>query len=170
MNWVNVIKEGLPEYAKDTKLNLDAVLLRSSLDPLVAQGCALAAAFATGNGRLSTAIDAEIDDRKEADAALTAATLMASTNVWYSYTKMVNDPSMTGLGAGLRMNAIASHGGTSKINFEAYALAASIIGKCHDCVVSHYNTLKKEGMTVEQLRDIGRIAAVINSVAKVLNG
>jgi len=170
MNWVNVIKEGLPEYAKDTKLNLDAVLLRSSLDPLVAQGCALAAAFATGNGRLSTAIDAEIDDRKEADAALTAATLMASTNVWYSYTKMVNDPSMAGLGAGLRMNAIASHGGTSKINFEAYALAASIIGKCHDCVVSHYNILKKEGMTVEQLRDIGRIAAVINSVAKVLNG
>ena len=170
MNWVNVIKEGLPEYAKDTKLNLDAVLLRSSLDPLVAQGCALAAAFATSNGRLSTAIDAEIDDRKEADAALTAATLMASTNVWYSYTKMVNDSSMTGLGAGLRMNAIASHGGTSKINFEAYALAASIIGKCHDCVVSHYNTLKKEGMTVEQLRDIGRIAAVINSVAKVLNG
>lgn len=29
--------------------------------------------------------------------------------------------------------------------------------------------LKKEGMTVERLRDIGRIAAVINSVAKVLN-
>ena len=45
MNWVNAIKEGLPEYAKDTKLNLDAVLLRSSLDPIVAQGCALAAAF-----------------------------------------------------------------------------------------------------------------------------
>ena len=29
---------------------------------------------------------------------------------------------------------------------------------------------KKEGMTVKQLRDIGRIAAVIHSVAKVLNG
>ena len=169
MNWVNVIKEGLPEYAKDTKLNLDAVLLRSTLDSVVAQGCALASAFAVGNNRLATAIDAELDDRKEADAALTAATIMASTNVWYSYIKMVNDPSLTGLGAGLRMNAIASHGGTSKINFEAYALAASIIGKCHDCVVSHYNTLKKEGMTVEQLRDIGRIASVINSVSKIVN-
>jgi len=169
MNWINLIKEGLPEYAKDTKLNLDAVLLRSSLDPVIAQGCALAAAFAAGNGSLTSAIDAEIDDRKEADAALTAATIMASTNVWYSYIKMVNDPSMAGLGAGLRMNAIASHGGTSKINFEAYALTASIIGKCHDCVVSHYNTLKKEGMTVDQLRDIGRIASVINSVSKIIN-
>jgi alkyl hydroperoxide reductase subunit D len=36
-------------------------------------------------------------------------------------------------------------------------------------VKAHYETLKKEGYTVEQLRDIGRIAAVMNSVAKVLN-
>jgi alkyl hydroperoxide reductase subunit D len=67
------------------------------------------------------------------------------------------------------MNAIATHGGTTKVNFEAYSLAASIVGKCHFCVKAHYDTLKKEGMTVEQLRDIGRIAAVITSVAKVLN-
>jgi alkyl hydroperoxide reductase subunit D len=168
--WVNVIKEGLPEYAKDTKLNLDAVLLRSSLDPLVAQGCALAAAFATGNGRLSTAIDAEIEDRKEADAALTAATIMAQNNVWYPYVEMVDDPALRGLPAGLRMNGIINHGGTSRHNFEAYSLAASIVGKCHFCVKAHYETLKKEGMTVENLRDIGRIAAVMTAVAKVLNG
>jgi len=170
MNWVNVIKEGLPEYAKDTKLNLDAVLLRSSLDPLVAQGCALAAAFAAGNSRLTTAIDAEIEDRKEADAALTAATVMAQNNVWYPYVEMVADPALSGLPAQLRMNSIMSHGGTSKKHFEAYALAASIIGKCHACVTAHYNTLKREGMTIENLRDIGRIAAVINSTAKVLSG
>ena len=168
--WVNVIKEGLPEYAKDTKLNLDAVLLRSSLDPLVAQGCALAAAFATGNGRLTTAIDAEIEDRKEADAALTAATIMAQNNVWYPYVEMVDDPALRGLPAGLRMNGIINHGGTSRHNFEAYSLAASIVGKCHFCVKAHYETLKKEGMTVENLRDIGRIAAVMTAVAKVLNG
>ena len=170
MNWVNVIKEGLPEYAKDTRLNLDAVLLRSSLDPLVAQGCALAAAFAAGNSRLATAIDAEFEDRKEADAALTAAAIMAQNNVWYPYIEMAEDPALKGLPAQLRMNAIMSHGGTSKVNFEAYSLAASIVGKCHFCVKAHYDTLKKEGMTVEQLRDIGRISATMNAVAKILNG
>ena len=170
MSWVDTIKDTLPEYAKDTKLNLDAVLLRSSLDPVVAQGCASAAAFAAGNSRLLTLIDAAIDDRKEADAALTAASIMAQNNVWYPYVEMADDPALKGLPAGLRMNAIANHGGTSKVNFEAYSLAASIVGKCHFCVKAHYDTLKKEGMTVEQLRDIGRIAAVINSVAKVLNG
>jgi alkyl hydroperoxide reductase subunit D len=170
MNWVNVVKEGLPDYAKDTKLNLDAVLLRSSLDPMVAQGCALAAAFAAGNSRLATAIDAEFEDRKEADAALTAASIMAQNNVWYPYIEMAEDPAIKGLPALLRMNGIINHGGTSKVNFEAYSLAASIVGKCHFCVKAHYDTLKKEGMTVEQLRDIGRIAAVVNSVAKVLAG
>jgi len=170
MNWINMIKEGLPEYAKDTKLNLDAVLLRSSLDLVVAQGCALAAAFAVGNGRLTAAIDAEIDDRKEADAALTAATIMAQNNVWYPYVEMTGDPALKGLPAGLRMNGIMNHGGTTKKNFEAYSLTASIVGKCHFCVKAHYDTLQKEGMTVENLRDIGRIAAVITSTAKVLNG
>lgn len=170
MIWVDTIKDALPEYAKDTKLNLDSVFLRGTLDPVVAHGCAIAAAMATGNGKLLQFIEQGMEDDKECDAALIAAAIMAQNNVWYPYVEMADDPALKGIGAGLRMNAIANHGGTSKINFEAYSLAASIVGKCHFCVKAHYDTLKQEGMTVAQLRDIGRIAAVVNSVAKVLNG
>jgi alkyl hydroperoxide reductase subunit D len=50
-----------------------------------------------------------------------------------------------------------------------YALAASIVGKCHFCVKSHFALLKNEqGMSVQQLRDVGRIAAVVNAAAQVL--
>jgi len=94
---------------------------------------------------------------------------MAMTNIWYPYVEMVDDENLKGLPAQIRMNTIASHGGTTKARFEAYSLAASIVGKCHFCVKAHYETLKQEGYTVEQLRDIGRIAAVITSVARVLN-
>ena len=90
-------------------------------------------------------------------------------NVWYPYVEMADDPNLSGLPAQLRMNAISSHGGTTKARFEAYSLSASIVGKCHFCVRAHYETLKAEGYSVEQLRDIGRIAAVVTSVAKVLN-
>jgi lipoyl-dependent peroxiredoxin subunit D len=169
MSWVDQIKEALPEYAKDTKLNIDAVINRSTLDSVVANGCALAAAMATGNGKLVAFIQSTLEDAKERDAALIASAIMAQNNVWYPYVEMAEDANLKGLPAGLRMNAIASHGGTSKVNFEAYSLAASIVGKCHFCVKAHYDTLKKEGLSVEQLRDVGRIAAVINSVAKVLN-
>jgi alkyl hydroperoxide reductase subunit D len=169
MSWVEQIKEGLPDYAKDTKLNLDAVINRSTLDPIEANGCALAAAMATGNGKLVQFIQSNIDDAVERDAALTASAIMAQNNVWYPYVEMADDENLKGLPAGLRMNAIASHGGTTKARFEAYSLAASIVGKCHFCVKAHYETLKKEGYSVKQLQDIGRIASVINSVAKVLN-
>lgn len=168
--WVDQLKETIPDYAKDTKLNIDAVIKRSSLAPELAEAVALAAAFATGNTKLWTWIHSVLADRKEADAALTAASIMAQNNIWYPFVEMADDPALSGLPAQLRMNAIASHGGTSKANFEAYSLAASIVGKCHFCVKAHYETLKQEGYTVEQLRDIGRIAAVITSVSRVLAG
>jgi len=167
--WVDQLKEGLPEYAKDTKLNLDAVIKRSTLAVEEAEGCALAAAMSTGNGKLVTFIQSSMENSQERDAALTAASLMSMNNTWYPYVEMAEDANLKGLPAQLRMNAITTHGGTTKERFEAYSLAASIVGKCKFCVSAHYNGLKKMGYTVEQLRDIGRIAAVMNSVAKVLN-
>lgn len=166
--WVDQLKETIPEYAKDTKLNIDSVIKRSTLPIEEAEAVALAAAFATGNTKMWTWIHSVLADRKEADAALTAASLMAMNNTWYPYVEMADDANLTGLPAQLRMNAISTHGGTTKGRFEAYSLSASIVGKCHFCVKAHYETLKKEGYTVEQLRDIGRIASVINAVSKVL--
>lgn len=170
MSWIDQVKEALPEYAKDTKLNLDAVINRSTLDKTEAEGIALAAAVATGNGKIVGLLMGHMEDQVEMQAALTAASLMAMNNVWYPFVEMADDANLTGLPAQLRMNAIASHGGTTKARFEAYSLSASIVGKCHFCVKAHYETLRKEGYTVEQLRDIGRIAAVMTSVCRVLVG
>ena len=167
MAFIDAVKSALPDYAKDTKLNLDAVLLRSTLDADVAMGCAVAALAATGNGKILSVILA--DAPVHAESAMTAASIMAQNNVWYPYVEMADDSQLKGLPAQLRMNAIASHGGTTKSNFEAFSLAASIVGKCEFCVKAHYDGLKELGYSVEQLRDIGRIAAVMNSVAKVLN-
>jgi alkyl hydroperoxide reductase subunit D len=169
-SWVDQIKAALPEYAKDTKLNLDAVINRSTLDLNEAEACALAAAVATGNGKIVSLLMGNIEDQVEMQAALTAASLMAMNNVWYPFVEMAEDANLAGLPAQLRMNAIATHGGTTRARFEAYSLAASIVGKCHFCVKAHYDTLRKEGYSVEQLRDIGRIAAVMTTVCRVLVG
>jgi len=168
-HWIEEIKESIPDFAKDTRLNLDAIYNRTSLSKELVEGCMVACVVAIGNTRLSEYITSKVTiNDKEFNAATTAASLMAQNNVWYPYVEMTEDPALKGLGAGLRMNAISTHGGTSKANFEAYSLAASIIGKCHFCVKAHYDTLKKEGFTVEQLRDIGRIASVMNAVAKAI--
>ena len=168
--WVDALKEqSIPDYAKDTRLNIDAVIKRSALPVEEAEAVALAAAFATGNSKLWTWVHSQLANRVEADAALTAASLMAQNNTWYPFVEMTDDPQLEGLPAQLRMNAISTHGGTTKERFEAYSLAASIVGKCHFCVKAHYDGLKKMGYSVEQLRDIGRIASVIVSVSRVLS-
>lgn len=169
MSWVEALKENLPEYAKDIKLNLDAVINRSSFDPDYASALALAASMQTGNAKLTNFIASGVTDEIEKNAAMTAGALMAQNNIWYPYLEMLNDSNVKGLPAQLRMNAIASHGGTTKAKFESYALIASIIGKCHFCVNGHAETLKQEGYTSEQLRDLGRIAAVVNGLSKVLS-
>lgn len=167
MEFLTPILQRLPDTAKDVRLNLDSVIARSSLLPELAIGVALAAAFAARSTELVQAFKSGLPPT-EANAALTAASLMGMNNVWYPFVEMAGDDELKTLRPELRMNAYASHGGVSKLQFESYALAASIVGKCHFCIRSHYELLKIEGLSTQQLRDIGRIAAVVNATAQVL--
>jgi alkyl hydroperoxide reductase subunit D len=166
---LQAIKDRLPDYAKDVKLNLDAVVLRSSLTPVDAAGAALAAAFAARSPTLIEAFRAvEALGPTHANAAQTAAALMGMNNVWYPYVELAGDPELATLRPDLRMNAYATHGGVDRRSFELYALAASIVGRCEFCIRSHYKLLREAGMTAQNLRDVGRIAAVVAAAAQVL--
>jgi len=167
MEFLAALKERIPDYAKDIRLNLDGAIGRSSLAAEDALGVALAAAFAAGSKPLVDALRAATP-AAEANAALTAAALMGMNNAWYPYLEMAGDEDLKTQRAELRMNAYTTSGGVAKKKFEAYALAASIVGKCRFCVSSHYARLKNEGLTTQQLRDIGRIAAVVSAAAQVL--
>ncbi|WP_426398483.1 carboxymuconolactone decarboxylase family protein [Ralstonia sp. R-29] len=170
MEFLQTIKGLIPDYAKDIRLNVDGTIARSSLEDNDAVGVALAAAFAAKSKVLVDAIrNAGVLSPEEVNGALTAAALMGMNNVWYPYVEMADDTDLSQQKAELRMNAYASNGGVDKRRFEMYALAASIIGKCHFCIKSHYDLLKNhQGMSAQQLRDVGRIAAVINAAAQVI--
>ncbi|MET3448999.1 carboxymuconolactone decarboxylase family protein [Ralstonia sp. 1138] len=170
MEFLQTLKSRIPDYAKDIRLNLDGTIARSSLEGNDAVGVALAAAFAAKSKVLADAIrNAGVLSPEEVNGALTAAALMGMNNVWYPYVEMADDSDLAQQKAELRMNAYANNGGVDKRRFEMYALAASIIGKCHFCIKSHYDLLKNhQGMSAQQLRDVGRIAAVINAAAQVI--
>ena len=169
MDYINEIKALIPDYAKDVRINLDGVLGRSSLPANEAAAVALAAAYAAQASRLVAILrSSDVAPEVEKNAALTAAALMGMNNVWYPYVEMSGDPELKALPAQLRMQAYATHAGVDKRLFELYALAASIIGKCHFCVQSHYALLKQSGMSTEQLREVGRIAAVIAAAANAI--
>ena len=169
MDYINELKALVPDYAKDVRINLDGVLGRSSLPGNEAAAVALAAAYAARAGRIVAVIRSSgAAPAVEINAAITAAALMGMNNVWYPYVEMTGDSELKALPAQLRMQAYATHAGVDKRLFELYALAASIVGKCHFCVQSHYALLKQSGMSTEQLRDVGRIAAVIVAAANAV--
>ncbi|MDB5927598.1 MAG: carboxymuconolactone decarboxylase [Betaproteobacteria bacterium] len=170
MDFLNTLKARIPEYAKDIRLNLDGVIARSSLDSADALGAALAAAYAARSKPIVDAIRSSGQlSEVDTNAVLSAAALMGMNNVWYPYVEMAADEDLKTQRAELRMNAYATHGGVDKKRFELFALSASIIGKCHFCVQSHYKMLKENGVSAQQLRDVGRIAAVINAAAQALD-
>jgi alkyl hydroperoxide reductase subunit D len=168
MDFIDALKARIPDYAKDIRLNLDGVLTRSPLPADEAMGCALVAAFAAKNHELVSIFRAQMTP-EDANGALTAASLMGMTNVWYSYIDQCEDDEVRQQKPDLRMNAYAQHGGVTARKFELWALAASLVGKCRFCIANHVASLKKAGVTAAELKEAGRIAATINSVALILN-
>ena len=170
MEVLSLIKERIPDYAKDIRLNIDGTIARSSLEATDALGVALAAAFAAKCTPIVHLIrEAGVLSPEEINGVLTASALMGMNNVWYPFVEMADDADLKTQRAELRMTAYATSGGIEKRRFELFALAASIVGKCHFCIKSHYALLKNEhGMSTLQLRDVGRIAAVIHAAAQVI--
>lgn len=169
MNWVDIIKNSIPDHSKDIGMYLDTFINHSSLDEVDAHACALAAALSASNGALAYLIQSSetLINKPECDAAKTAASLMGMTNVYYPFVEMTEDLQLDGLVPEMNMLAYANTAGVSKKKFEMYALCASIVNRCEFSVRSHYSSLKQEGMPVPELQSIGKIAAVISAIGKV---
>lgn len=167
------IKSGLPDYAKDLRLNLESVLSEGGAPGLSRKQVAivaLASAVAARHAPLTEAIAqfaSQHADEKELDGARTAAALMGMTNIYYRFLHLVENDEYGTLRAGLRMNAMANPGG-DKIDFDLASVAVSAINGCGSCVASHERTLRKHDVSAQAVQSAARIAAVIHAVAVVL--
>ncbi|MGV0602765.1 alkyl hydroperoxide reductase AhpD, partial [Mycolicibacterium pulveris] len=105
---IDNIREALPEYAKDLKLNLGSIVRTTELSEQQLWGALVATAAATKSERLmrEVAEDAlDILSEEAYNAALGAAAIMGMNNVFYR-TKGQLDGAYDDLRAGLRMNII----------------------------------------------------------------
>jgi alkyl hydroperoxide reductase subunit D len=165
------LRERLPEYAKDLKLNLGSVLTTSSLTEAEAWGSGLAAALVSKNPAVIEALKTECHARltpAQMQGVAAAAAIMSMNNVWYKLVSLHDDAEVKQVPARLRMQVIGSHGGVEKRLFETWSLAVSVVNSCPACVTSHTRVLRQEGMTAQNVADIGRIASVIKAVSDTL--
>ena len=168
---IDELKNAMPDWARDAKLNLGVIDGAAALGPKAAWGAALASAAATREPTLirviAGAAAAHLDEAEQR-AALAAASLMAMNNVFYRWRHFMGDASgYPAIPARLRMQGLANHGVDHR-TFELWCLAVSTIGGCEACVQSHDKVVRDKDGTQEMVLEAVRIAAVMNAVAATL--
>jgi lipoyl-dependent peroxiredoxin subunit D len=170
---LDTIRDAIPDYARDLKLNLGSVLATTGAPGLTEKqiwAVALTSAIASRN--LSFTRDIESLAAAHLDAAYlngarAAASIMGMNNIYYRFLHLVEDPEYASMPARLRMNVIGNPG-IDKQDFELLSLAVSAINGCGTCVASHERTLRKHEMSREAVQSAVRIAATVHAVARVL--
>lgn len=170
---IDPIRQAMPDYAKDTKLNLGKIFSEDGapgLSEVQAAGTALASAYATKQPELIKAVAAQVAEHlSEADvtAAKAAATIMGMNNVYYRFVHLASDKEFGRMPANLRMNVIGNPG-VEKVDFELMSLAVSAINGCGMCIDAHVSEVSKAGVNREGIQSAIRIASVLAAAAQAL--
>lgn len=170
---VEALKETIPDFGRDIRLNLSTVLTEDGAPGLNTQqiwGVALACAYYTKNQQLVEAVSADASSHltpEFIEATKSSATIMAMNNIYYRFLHLSDDKEFSKLPAKLRMNVIGKPG-IEKLDFELMCLAVSALSGCGMCINSHVNEVKKAGLSNEGVQSSVRIAAVVNATAQAL--
>ncbi|MDF1654368.1 MAG: carboxymuconolactone decarboxylase family protein [Coxiellaceae bacterium] len=168
---IQELRNNLPDYAKDIRLNLSSVLTAGGAPGLKQEqvlGVALASAYATKEVAVIEALTAEVDDvltQAHVNAAKAAAVIMAMNNIYYRFAHLTSDTDLQKMPANLRMSVVANPG-IEQEDFELYSLAVSALNGCGKCMDAHSATLIKSGVSREGVQSAVRIASVINAAAQ----
>ncbi len=169
---IDALKDRLPDYAKDLKLNLSSLATEASLTEQQRAGTFVVAALASRNAATIQAINASFGAQLSPEAltaAKAAAAIMGMNNIYYRFTHLASAPDYKTMPAKLRMNVIGKPG-VEKADFELWSLAVSAINGCGMCIDSHEKVLREAGLSIEAIQAAVRIAAVVHAVAAVLDG
>lgn len=169
---LDALRAQLPDYAKDTRLNLGSLAAEEILNDQQKYGTFLASALAGRNATVIRAIAGEVTGKLSNEAmtaAKAAAGIMAMNNVYYRFTHLASEKTYGTLPAKLRMQIIGNPG-VDKLDFELWCLAVSAINGCGICVDSHDAVVRKGGMGTDQVQAAVRIAAVVHAAAAILDG
>ena len=173
MTTLDTIRDTIPDYARDLKLNLGSVLTTTGAPGLTDKqiwAVALASAIASRNLAFTREMEllaAAHLDAASINGARAAASIMGMNNIYYRFLHLVEDPEYAQMPARLRMNVIGNPG-IDKQDFELLSLAVSAINGCGTCVASHERTLRKHELGREAVQSAVRIAATVHAVARVL--
>jgi alkyl hydroperoxide reductase subunit D len=164
---IESLKDRVPDFARDVRLNLSAIVNDDALGEEAKYGLLLACAIATRNADVARAFDREAVSRLSPaarDAARSAAAIMAMNNVYYRFVHLASNKAYRTMPAKLRMAVIGAPG-VAKADFEIWCLAVSAINGCGACIDAHEKVLAAAGVSQEAIQFAVRCASIVQSVA-----
>lgn len=169
---LETIKNNIPDYAKDLKLNLSSLTNEETLSAQQLWGTLLASALASRNATLIQAVEADASQKLSSEAlnaVKSAAAIMGMNNIYYRFVHLASNQDYKTMQAKLRMNVIGNPG-VDKADFELWSLAVSAINGCGMCIDAHEKQLLEHGLTKDAVQTSVRIASIMHAVAAVLDG
>lgn len=168
---IDTLKNMIPDYAKDIKLNISGLMNEETLTSQQFWGCMVACAMAGGNADIIRNVTGEARSHLTSEAltaAKSAASIMAMNNVYYKFVGMSANTEYKTMPAKLRMNVIGNPG-VDKGDFELWSLAVSAMNGCKFCVDAHEQQLKAHQIGSVEIQTAVRIASVIAAASAILN-
>jgi len=170
---LEMLREMMPEFAKDVSLNLGIVLSVDGAPGLTEKQIlmsALACAYTINVPEITEGVlslGGTHLGAAEKESARIASVTMAMNNVYYRSIHLAESEALSKLPAKLRMNKLMSHG-VDKADFEAMSLAISALSGCGMCIKAHVHGLTKLGVSPEGVQSVFRIASVLQAAKNAL--
>lgn len=104
---IDELKDGIPDFAKDVRLNLAPMMADETLSPQSKYGLLLSSAIAAPNPIVTAAMESAagvVMTPAAVEAAKSAASVMGMNNVYYRFVHLASNPEYKTMPARLRIN------------------------------------------------------------------
>ena len=169
MGTIEELKNSIPDFAKDVRLNFSSIIMNSTYEDELIYGCAYASSLSIGNKEFSKIFENECSIRLSknfVESIKSTVAIMTMNNMWYKYRDAMPSVEMKVGPQKLRVNIMGNYAGLNKILFESISLCVSAINGCKFCIKAHSQLLIDEDKSKDYVFTIGRIASVIVAAEK----
>lgn len=169
-----ILPEAKTSIQRDLKLNFHQLQENGALDATELALATLTAASVLDFSSLAQKAEETLKSLDLTEEQITeareSAAIMGMLNTYYRFRHLLSEESQPEYArAGLRMNSLGKPA-LGKERFEMLAFTASVLNGCQTCVDSHEKALRKEGVSVDKIHDLARLASVVKGLERVTSG
>lgn len=162
---IDQLKDRIPDFAKDVRLNLASMMADATLSPQSKYGLLLASAIAARNGAYGrNGIRGRRGDDARGGRSGEIRSIRHGVERRLLPIYLASNPEYKTMPARLRMNWLGNPR-VDRTDFQLWALAVSTINGCGTCMDAHEKTLRQSGISSDTIQTAGRFAAIVQLVA-----